>query len=244
VSPAKALFLTAFSAAAVLGCAGPLHDGAADGQNDERRYVDDYDAAMDERRKELPRTARSLEDIKLIARANRLAAACTPGRNPDYTHDWLEMNRDREVRTGHGRRTFDEMGQDCRAMLRKLERRSVEACGARYVQLERHLTDDDSWTTPRVTRVSEGWYMTPCDKTPGTAGLKDLKEAEEQVREVCTDSKASFYLLARWSENPGGRGMVASVACLLPRQQRSDWLAGNPALGIKEPPPPDRRPRD
>jgi len=118
-------------------------------------------------------------------------------------------------------------------MLKKVEKRSVEACGARYVQLERHLSDDDSWSTPRVTRTSEGWYMTPCDKTPGTPAFKELKDAEEAIREACDDPKASYYLIARWSEEPGGKGMVASVACILPRQLRSNWLPGNPALGIK-----------
>jgi hypothetical protein len=198
-----------------------------------RSFADDYDAAMDERRRELPSRARTLDDIKAIARARRLAAACTMGTSQSYPRQWFEQNRDRELRTARGRRTVDEMAEDCSRMLRKLERRPVEACGARYVQLERHLTDDDSWTTPRVTRASDGWYMTPCDKTPGTPALKELKDAEEVIRAACDDPKASLYLLARWAENPGGQGMVASVACLLPRQQRSDWLSGNPALGVK-----------
>jgi len=218
-------------AALALGCAeGPLESG---GRDRLRGFADDYDAAMEERHRELPSRARTLEDIKLLSRAHRLAAACTPGASSTYTKDWLAQNRDHELRTARGRRTVDEMAEDCGRMLKKLERRPVEACGARYVQLERHLSDDDSWSTPRVTRASDGWYMTPCDKTPGSPGLKDLKEAEDQVREACDEPKASYYLIARWSENPGGHGMVASVACLLPRQQRSDWLAGNPALGIK-----------
>jgi len=214
-----------------LGCAEQAGQGG--GQDLLRMFADDYDAAMDERRRELPSRARTLDDIRAVARAHRRATACTPGRSPSYSKAWLDDNRDRDLRTARGRRTVDEMAEDCARMLRRLEERSVEACGARYIQLERHLGEDDSWSVPRVTRASEGWYMTPCDRTPGSPGLRELKEAEEQIRSACDEPKASFYLLAKWAEDPGGRGMVATVACLVPRQERRDWLPGNPALGVK-----------
>jgi hypothetical protein len=231
-STSSLAFVLPTCAALAIGCAeGSMESGG--GRSLLRNFADDYDAAMDERRRELPSHARTLDDIKLISRSRRLAAACAPGASQSYSKEWFEQNRDHELRTSRGRRTVDEMGDDCSRMLRKIEHRPVEACGARYVQLERHLTDDDAWTAPRVTRASDGWYMTPCDKTPGPPALKELKEAEEVIRSTCDEPKASFYLIARWSENPGGQGMVASVACLLPRQQRSDWLSGNPALGVK-----------
>ena len=63
--------------------------------------------------------------------------------------------------------------------------------------------------------------------------MKELKGSEEIVLDACEEPKASLHLLAKWSEKPGGRGMVATVACTMPRRERDDWLAGNPALGIK-----------
>jgi hypothetical protein len=214
----------------LMGCAE--ENQARGGPGQLRSFADDYDAAMDERRHDLPNEARTVSDIKLIARANRLATACSPGRGSPYSREWFEANRDHEIRTARGRRTVDEMAEDCRRMLKKIEHRPIEACGARYVQLERHLSDDDSWSTPRVTR-SEGWYMTPCDKTPGVPALREMKEAEEVLRNACDDPKASYYLISRWTEDPGGKGMVATVACILPKQERTTWLPGNPALGVK-----------
>lgn len=230
----KSLCLLVCLGVLVAGCVEGGVEGG--GQNQLRMFAEDYDNALDAPRRDLPTKVRAIEDIKLLSRAARLAAACVPGRNPIYSRDWFDENRDKTVRTSHGRRTVEEIADDCSRMLKKVEKRSVEACGARYVQLERHLADDDSWSTPRVTRTSEGWYMTPCDKTPSAPAfkeLKELKDAEESIREACDDPKASYYLLARWSEEPGGKGMVASVACILPRQVKSNWLPGNPALGIK-----------
>ncbi len=198
-------------------------------------YVRDFEAAAEAREVELPTRARTLADIRLLNRAHEVAAACVPGRNPAYTADWLAYNRERRMSTASGAHTIGWMAKHCERALHELEHRAVEACGARYVQLERHREDDDAWSVPRITRVSDGWYMTPCDRPPGAAPKGELKDAEGPIRAACGDDsdEANLYLLARWTDNPNGAGKVATVACLLPRRERSDWLSGNPALGVK-----------
>jgi hypothetical protein len=232
-APMRGLGLSCLTAlltsATVLGCGGvPMRSGS----DELRDYTDDYDKAMAEEA-DLPSKARTVDDIKKIARARRIVGACVPGKGGVYTKEWFERHRGIELNTLDGKRTVEDMAADCSRALKKLAGRTVEACGARYVQLERHLSDDDSWTDPQVTKTSEGWYMTPCDRTPGSSSSKELKGLEETLHDACEDPKATLYFLAKWTEQPGGRGMVATVACMVPRQERSDWLSGNPALGIK-----------
>jgi hypothetical protein len=214
-----------------LGCAGTKEEAGGEGPVDD--FVRAFENAIASRRVALPRSVRTLQDIRAVARARELAAGCVPGKTQVFPAEFLTQHRHEKVETSQGEATVGELATECTRMLQKLERRAVEACGARYVQLERRINDDDSWSAPRIARTSEGWYMTPCDRTPGASAGKDLKEVEEVVQEACDDPKASLYLLAKWTDDPSGQRRTATVACLLPRHERTGWLPGNPALGIK-----------
>jgi hypothetical protein len=192
-----------------------------------------YEDALVAADTELPTRARTKADILLLSRARQTAAACVPGRSPAYPLVWLEHHREEHAHTSAGDQTIGAIASRCTKMLEAVEQRPIEACGARFVQLERHRDDGTAWSAPRVTGSSEGWYMTPCDRTPGAPVGHELKETRESILAACDDPAADLFLLANWKNQVGGKARTATVACFVPRRERSDWLAGNPALGVK-----------
>ena len=150
----------------VLGCGG-VPTGS--GRDELRDFADDYDKAM-AYQAELPSKARTIDDIKQIARARRIVGACVPGKGGVYTHEWYERHKLVELSTLDGTRTVEDMAAQCGHALKKLAGRTIEACGARYVQLERHLSDDDSWTE---TARHEGVGRLVHDAVRSRAGVVD-----------------------------------------------------------------------
>jgi hypothetical protein len=212
------------------GCAGRTTRPSDASPTELVRAYEDALVAADT---ELPTRARTKADILLLSRARQAAAACVPGRSSAYPLSWLATHREARAHTSAGEQTVGAIAARCTQMLQAVEQRPVEACGARFVQIERHLDDDHAWSAPRVTGSSTGWYMTPCDRMPGRPVGHDLKDTRESILAACEDRFAGLFLLANWKDQAGGKARTATVACFVPRRERTDWLAGNPALGVK-----------
>jgi hypothetical protein len=202
-------------------------DAPADG------LVRAYEDAMVAAGTELPTYARTRDDITLFARARELAEACTPGHTHAYSTGWLDRHGDERVHTSEGEQAISALAARCGRMLEELSTRPIEACGARFVQLESHRDDADAWSRPRITHTSEGWYMTPCDRLPGHPPTHDLLSKRDEIRAACDDPAADVLILAHWTDQVGGKARTATAACFESKRERSDWLIGNPALGVK-----------
>jgi hypothetical protein len=197
-----------------------------------KHYVAAYEAALEAHDVDPPTTVKTVADIRLYAKVHGLLRGCVPGRAPEFTVSWSQDFAGRSLKTSQGEKTLGELTQTCRQMFEALDKKPVDACGARYVQLERKLRDDDAYGKPRIAKTSEGWYMSPCENPPGRPLGKDMKPFEAKIYGACEDDNATLYVLSPWAEDDERR-MVSTVVCMSERKQRTGWLPGNPGLGVK-----------